>query len=228
VLLLEFFLGQQFHFLLAFLFTPTLVIVVFNFTMVMQVFGCDMMKYMKRELALHFLASIILFVPIIVLRYLNIHVLANNLSWLPLVIGVIIGTILPDVDHIIYVYYLRPYEVTSQRVMSEIRRGQLMQSWDLLSATRSERTNLIFHTAWFQVLLIALAFLAVSSSSSLMGRGLVIAFLLHLVVDEVMDLRQMGNLANWFKNIPLELDSVQLKVFIALNFAVVLIFGFLM
>lgn len=183
---------------------------------------------MKRELSTHFLASIILFVPIIILRYLNIHVLAENISWLPFVGGMIVGTVLPDVDHVIYVYYLRPYEVTSQRVMSDVRGGKLMQSWDLLSATRSERSDLIFHTAWFQVFFIALTFLVVSSSGSLFGRGLTISFLLHLAVDEMIDLRQVGNLANWFKNIPLQLDSVQLKAYIFFNFAAVLIFGFLM
>src|SRR6266404_46507 len=162
---------------------------------------------MKKELALHILATIILVVPIFLLRYLNLS------NW-PFLVGALIGTFLPDIDHYIYVYYLRPYEVTSQRVMYDVKKGNLWQSWDLLSITRSERTNLILHTILFQILFLVLSFLVITSSSSLLGKGLVLAFLLHLLVDEILDLRANGNLGNWFKNIPIVLDSLQLKIYL--------------
>ncbi len=177
---------------------------------------------MKKELGLHFLTSLILFVLISFFRnYLNI-------SFWPFWAGAIIGTFLPDIDHIIYVYYLRPYEVTSQRVMYMAQKGNLRQSWNLLSTTRSERSNLILHTVVFQVLFVILSFLVVTSNSSLLGEGLAVAFLLHLFVDEILDLRANMNLLNWFKNIPIEFDKVQLNTYLVVNFVVILIFGFLM
>lgn len=176
---------------------------------------------MKKELALHFLTSLILCVPIFLLRYLSLN------NW-PFLVGVVIGTLLPDIDHIIYVYYLRPYEVTSQRVMYDVKQGNLSQSWNLLSATRSERTNLILHTILFQLIFLILGFLVFTSSASLLGRGIVLAFLLHLLVDEYLDLKQTGNITNWFKNIPIQLDNTQLKVYLTFNFACILIFGFIM
>lgn len=165
--------------------------------------------------------TIILVVPIFILRYLNVS------NW-PFLVGCFIGVILPDIDHYIYVYYLRPYEVTSQRVMYDVKKGNLWQSWDLLSATRSERTNLILHSILFQVLFLILSFLIISSSSSLLGKGLVLAFLLHLLVDQYLDLKSNGNLANWFKNIPIQLDTLQLNLYLIFNLAAILIFGFLL
>lgn len=177
---------------------------------------------MKKELALHFVTSIILFVSISLLRnYLN-------LSFWPLWVGALVGTILPDIDHIIYVYYLRPHELTSQRIMYAAGKGQLLASWHLLASTRSERTNLILHTVTFQILFVVLSFLVISSSSSLLGRGLVLAFLLHLLVDEVIDLKQNRNLTNWFRQIPIQLDSLQLNVYLIANLAFILISGILL
>lgn len=177
---------------------------------------------MKRELALHFLAVIILFVLISIVRgYLAI-------SFWPLWVGVIIGTVLPDIDHLIYVYYLRPYELTSQRVMYETKNRNLLAAWGLIATTRNERTNLILHTVMFQILFLVLSILVVSSSGSLLGKGLVVAFLLHLLVDEVFDYKANGNLMAWFKNIPIELDKLQLNIYLIANFAAILIFGFVM
>lgn len=176
---------------------------------------------MKKELALHFLIALILFIPVFVLRYLNIS------SW-PFWIGVIIGTLLPDIDHIIYVYYLRPYEVTSQRVMYEAQKGNLWKTWDLLSATRSERTNLILHSILFQALFLVLSFLVVTSSANLLGRGLVLAFLLHLLVDEIIDLKALGNLQSWFRYLPFQLDTMQINIYLIVNAAAILIFGLLL
>lgn len=183
---------------------------------------------MKKELALHFLTTLCLFIPIFLLRFLNIHDFQANLAFLVFLVGGIIGVILPDIDHLIYIYYLRPQELTSQRVFYEIRKGNFAKSWDLLSTTRSERSHLIFHTVFFQILFIILSFLVVTSSSSLIGKGLVIAFLLHLLVDEVVDLRQTGNLANWFRQIPVQLDQIQLNVYLMTNFIIILVFGILM
>ncbi len=171
---------------------------------------------MKKELALHILTTLILLIPIFLIRFLNLS------NW-PFFVGGLIGAILPDIDHIIYVYYLRPYEVTSQRVMYEAKKGDLWRTWDLLSSTRSERANLILHTVFFQIVFLLLSFLVVSSSSSLLGKGLVLAFLLHLLVDEIMDLRSTGSLANWFKNIPIQLDATQLNIYLIANFAAICI-----
>ncbi|HWA52449.1 MAG TPA: metal-dependent hydrolase [Patescibacteria group bacterium] len=183
---------------------------------------------MKKELALHLITTILLFIPVFLLRFLNLQNLSNNLIFLPYLIGGLIGAVLPDIDHVIYVYYLKPYELTSQRVMYQAQKGNLTESWNILSNTRSERTNLIFHSILFQIIFVILSFLVITSSSSLLGKGLVIAFLLHLLLDEYLDLKTNINLQNWFKNIPIQLDQNQLTIYLLTNFAIILIFAFLM
>jgi hypothetical protein len=183
---------------------------------------------MKKELALHFITLIILFIVISLFKAVLTGQISYILSFWPFWLGGIIGTILPDVDHIIYVYYLRPYEVTSQRVMQGVQSGNLWQSWNLLSETRGERTNLILHSVVFQILFVVLSFLVLSSSGNLLGKGLVVAFLLHLFVDEILDLRAIGNLTNWFKQIPIQLDNTQLNIYLITNAVIILFFGFLL
>jgi hypothetical protein len=166
---------------------------------------------MKKEIALHFLVAFVIFAFISIVRnYLS-------LNYWPFWIGAIIGTILPDIDHIIYVYYLNPQDLTSQRVNYMVTKRELWSSWELLANTRSQRTQLILHTALFQVIFMVLTFLVISSSGNLLGRAIVIAFSLHLLTDEVMDLMQTGGISNWLRNLPIALDSLQIKIYLIAN-----------
>lgn len=177
---------------------------------------------MKKELALNFLILIFLFAIISLLRnFLNI-------SYWPFLVGGIIGTLLPDVDHLIYVYFLRPQELTSQRFTHSVNSGNISQGIGLLSSTTDERRNMILHSVLFQIVFVLLAFLVVTSNSSLLGRGLVIAFLLHLLLDEYHDMKLDPTLTNWFKNIPIVLDKTQLNAYLIANFLVILLFGFVL
>ncbi len=177
---------------------------------------------MKKELLIHTISFLIFFaLTSLVKGWLS-------LPYWPLFVGGIIGTILPDVDHIIYVYYLRPYELTSQRATYMMQKGDLLRTWQLLAATRSERTNLILHTTIFHVVFALLAFLVLTSSGSLLGRGIVLAFLLHLTVDLVVDYLSTKNINNWTLKLNLVLDNTQTIIYLAVSSAIVLIFGFLL
>jgi hypothetical protein len=150
---------------------------------------------MKKELLIHVISWLFLFAFITLVRRLF------NLTYWPFYLGGLVGTILPDIDHLIYIYILNPHELTSQRVNQLVNNGKLRRMLDLLAETRSERSNLIFHTAFFQIVFIILMFLVVTSSGSLFAKGLVLAFALHLSVDQVVDLFETGNLQNWFKSL---------------------------
>lgn len=173
---------------------------------------------MKRELALHFVSTLILLTLIILFKRWF------NLSYWPLVVGGIVGTFLPDVDHLIYVYFTSPQELTSQRVVSLVGRSEVSRTLSLLYETRGERRNLIFHSFYFQLLFWVLTFLVISSSGSVFGRGLVAAFSLHLIVDEFVDLRALGNLENWFSQVGIFLDSQKANLYLAVNAVTLLIF----
>lgn len=138
---------------------------------------------MRRELALHFGVFLLFLVLIVLLRQWF------SLSYWPFLVGGVLGTILPDVDHLIYVYFVSPQDLTSQRVSYLVDKRDLLRSVSLLYETRTERKNLIFHSTIFQIIFWVLCFLVLTSSGSIFGRGLVLAFSLHLIVDQAIDFR---------------------------------------
>lgn len=151
---------------------------------------------MKKEIITHFLflASFLIFVAL-VRHWLKLD------AW-TFWIGGLFGTILPDADHLIYIYFLRPYELTSQRAVSLIKQKSFFKALELIYDTRYEKTKLIFHTAYFQIIFLVLTFLVVTSSGSYFGTGLVLAFGLHLLVDQAVDLAERGDLSPWFRETP--------------------------
>lgn len=175
---------------------------------------------MKKELFVHFsfLVSLIIFVSIIKGWF--------SLSYWPFWVGGLLGTILPDVDHFLYVYFLRPQELTSQRVNYMIGKRDFWGPLNLLADTRNERTKLIFHTATFQLIFWVLTFFVITSSGSLLGRGLVLSFSLHLIIDQVVDFSSMGSLSNWFGNFPIQIEGRRQKTYWWANLILLLLFSF--
>lgn len=148
---------------------------------------------MKKEILIHGLSFIIFFVLITILH--KGFIASYILFW----IGGLVGTVLPDIDHLIYIYLLRPYELTSQRANNLIQKGALSQSANLLVATSIERTNMIFHTLWFQLVFLGFTLWAVTSSGNLFGHGLTLAFSLHILMDQLIDFLDRQNLNSWFE-----------------------------
>ena len=176
---------------------------------------------MRRELFLHFSFWFAFFVFITLVRQYF------NLGYWPFWLGGILGIFLPDLDHLIYVYFIQPQELTSQRVDYLVNKKDIKRSIELLYETRSERRGLIFHTIFFQIIFLVLTFWMVSSSGSLFGKGLVLSYALHLSVDQAVDLTDMGNFNNWFKNLPFSLDLQQSKIYWLVALVLVLFIGFL-
>jgi hypothetical protein len=177
---------------------------------------------MRRELFLHFSFWFSFFVFITLIKQYF------NLGYWPFWLGGLIGVILPDIDHLIYVYFIKPTDLTSQRINYLVDKKELWRSVQLLYETRSERKGLIFHTIFFQLIFFVLTFWMLSSSGSLFGRGLVLSFILHLSVDQLIDLNDLKNLENWFTHLPFSFDFKQSKIYWIASTALIPIFGFLM
>jgi hypothetical protein len=176
----------------------------------------------KRELTKHFMFWLIYFVLIILIKHYF------SLFYLPFVIGGLVGVVLPDIDHIIYAYLIKPQDLTSQRLNFLINKNEILRSVELLYETREERHELIFHSLLFQGIFFILMVWMLSSSGSLLGRGLVISFMLHLSVDQFIDLKKLGNLNNWFKNLPFRFDDKQSKIYWIISTSLILLMGVLM
>ena len=177
---------------------------------------------MRRELFIHYSFWFSFFVFVAIVK----HYLA--LPYWGFWLGGLFGTILPDLDHIIYFYLVKPVELTSQRFNFFLEKHAIGRMFTLLYETRSERTGLIFHTIFFQIIFFVLTFWMMSSSGSIFGKGMVLAFALHLLIDQIMDLTELGNFDNWFKNLPFKLDLAQSKIYWMVATVITLGMGFLM
>lgn len=175
---------------------------------------------MRKKLFIHFSFLISFF--LLISLYRNWF----DLYYWPFWLGGIVGTLLPEIDHLIYVFFSNPQEVTSQRVRYLCNSRQFKNCFWLLASTTAERTGLIFHTVLFQAIFFILTFWVLTSSAGLFGRGLVLAFSLHLVIDQLSQVMEKGELSSWFWQIPISLDRKQINVFLGTVIFLVLFFGF--
>jgi len=143
-------------------------------------------------------------------------------------IGGILGMLLPDIDYLINIYFLHPQSPTSQELAATIRGSSLVKSWDAIVRSRYDHKDLIFHTAYFQLIFLAFTFLMISSSGSPFGIGVVMAFSLHLIIDQLADLTERGGIANWFVKINLDLTSKGEKWYIASQFVALCVMAFVL
>lgn len=177
---------------------------------------------MKRELSIHFIYWLIFFALIILIRQ---HF---SLNYIYFVIGGLLGVVLPDIDHLIYAYFIKPGDLTSQRINYLVNKNEIKRTVELLYETREERRELIFHSIFFQGVFFVLLFWILTSSGSLLGKGLVISFMLHLSIDQLIDLKNFGDLNMWFKNLPFKLDSNQSKIYWVVTTSLIVFMGFVM
>lgn len=177
---------------------------------------------MKKDLIVHFTFATAFFAAITLLQGWF------DISYLSFWLGAVLGTVLPDADHLFYVYLLRPQEATSKEAVSLMSERKLLKTWDLLASTRTQRINLLFHSAHFQLIFLIFAIWIITSSQSLLGKGIVLAFMLHLLIDQVMDLMETKNIDHWFTKLPVNLDYDQKRLFMFVNGVLILIFGILL
>jgi hypothetical protein len=149
---------------------------------------------MKKELLLQF--------PFLISFFILISAFKGwlSLNYWPFWVGGFVGMFFPYLDHFLYVLLLRPYELTSQRVKFLLNSKKYKEVFKLLSDTKNERVDLIIHSVYFQIIFIILTFWVITSSGSLLGRGIVLAFYLHLLVDQFKDYQYQGSVDRWFKN----------------------------
>lgn len=141
-----------------------------------------------------------------------------SFSFWPFWVGGMVGLFLGNVDHLLHIFVFKPYELTSQRIVSLTREKRFKEVLRLLYDTKDERVNLIFHTINFQVIFLALTFWVMSSSGNLFGRGLVLAFLLNLVIYLSRKL---------FKGVIILIDINKSRLYFAGLVLALFIFGFL-
>lgn len=100
-----------------------------------------------------------------------------------LVVGLGVGYLLAEADHMFYVAMCNPQELSCQRVRQEVERHNWKNAWGILKETRGERTRLPIHNIVTGVIVAGLGTWAGLSGVNLLGMGVVSGLALRLVTD---------------------------------------------
>jgi len=176
---------------------------------------------MKKEYLTHF-AFLFAFFTLITLFKGRFEI-----AFIPFWLGGIFGTFLPDADKLLHVYFLKPKDVESQKTNNLLSEKKYKEGLDTIISAPLQRNDFIFHTITIQLVFLVFTFFILTSTSSLAAHGLVIAFLLHLIVDQLIDFIETKNYEKWFADFPFNLNSGQKTWYLVANVVILVIFGFL-
>ena len=140
---------------------------------------------MRRYIAAHLpvvLLYTLLLVALVVIR--NVRQLSWSLMGesLMLFAGVLVGALVLFLDRVVYTYSY-PQEQLSQQFVHVWRQRKYLSALSLLDSRRSEQEKLTFRSALFMVIWVPLAFFALTSTTGVFGKGVVMGLMLHILYD---------------------------------------------
>ena len=108
--------------------------------------------------------------------------LAIFTSWIWWVLGVILGVLILFADRIVYTYSY-PGTQISQQFAWYVKERKYLSALELLDMRRLEQERLTFRSALFMVIWVPLSFFALTSTTGLFGKGVVMGIMLHILFD---------------------------------------------
>lgn len=109
----------------------------------------------------------------------------SNLDWIGWGMwgaGVVLGVLILFADRIVYTYSY-PGAQISQQFAWYIKAKKYWSALELLDVRRLEQERLTFRSALFMAVWVPLAFFALTSTSGLFGKGVVMGLMLHILHD---------------------------------------------
>ena len=150
-------------------------------------------------------------------------------EYLLLFLGLAIGAFFLDFDHLIYWLYTHPNLLESRLARAAIAKRDYTSVIKLLEATHKTHTNLIFHHYFFQILLTTISLYIFTSTNTTLGKAILLAINIHLLVDQFVDLKlDPGHLQDWlFARSKKQLPKSYLQRYLSF-FAIVTLFFLLL
>lgn len=146
----------------------------------------------KKKAISYFLPFFIWFLVVSLIRF------KLNFGLFYLLLGGVAGTILFDLDHLIFAFFVKPQEITSLRVKKYLEEKRIKELISLLLDTLHERKALVFHSVVFQMVLLVLVFFVLTSSNSFLGTGMVMGLMLRSLVLQARSLLKGEDISSWF------------------------------
>lgn len=107
---------------------------------------------------------------------------SNPLSWVWFVVGVVVGVLVLFADRIVYTYSY-PLTQISQQFAWYVKEKKYLSALELLDNRRLEQERLTFRSALFMAIWVPLSFFALTSTTGLFGKGVVMGLMLHILAD---------------------------------------------
>ena len=182
---------------------------------------------MKSELKKHLLPLLVIFIVISLAWFFS---KVNYFNIIFLFFGLLFGSFFLDLDHLIYWLYLNPNIEESRLAQIAFKKHDFRSLLKLLESTHHQHTNLIFHHFFFQVVMALISVFVFTSSNSPFAMAFLLALNIHLLVDEVYDLKSdPGHLQEWlFAREPKQLPQRYLGRYILIFVALTLVFTLLL
>jgi hypothetical protein len=136
-----------------------------------------------------------------------------------------VGLLFSWADRLAHVYFTRPFEQLSLQVKSLVAAKRYREAVVLLDHRKHEQRHLTVRSALFLAVWVAAALFVITSTGSIFAVGMVMAIGLSVLVDMIMDFKDLAKLKWWlFWQIKRTFSDKETKGFVA-GYAVV--FGLL-
>ena len=149
------------------------------------------------------------------------------LYWIWFLGGVGVGVLGLFADRIVYTYSY-PGAQISQQFSWYLKEKKYFSALELLDKRRLEQERLTFRSSLFMALWVPLAFFALTSTSGLFGKGVVMGLMLHILVDawrlSKMEPRRLHVRLFWL--IKREVTDEERLVFLWIVSAIFVLFSF--
>lgn len=175
-------------------------------------------KEYQKEIVSHYLVTLAFLLVMLFFKGINLGLLFLSL-------GSILGTFFLDVDHLVYWFYFHPEKQDSKIALMLWHKKDIEGMLALLGRYHDTHTRLVFHTFFFQMVLLVFSFFIFTSGGSLFASGLVAAMNLHLLKDEWEEFleKNYDHLNDWlFWQVKRKVNFEEQKLYLVL---VSLIFG---
>jgi len=103
-------------------------------------------------------------------------------NWMMWVLGVVMGVLVLFADRIVYTYSY-PGTQIAQQFSWYIKEKKYLSALELLDDRRLEQERLTFRSSLFMAIWVPLAFFALTSTTGLFGKGVVMGLMLHILAD---------------------------------------------
>lgn len=148
------------------------------------------------------------------LKFLSFWLLLDNFY---LFLGMVFGWFLLKADRVVHAFFIEPQTQLSYHIRYLVKNLKPLKLLKLLKERKAEQKNLVFRSAVFQVVWLALAFFTLTSTTSFFGKGMILGLGLHLLFDEGKDLRYKGVsfVRDWlFWQVKREVTLKETKIFL--------------